>query len=258
MTFDKDISYVKSCNVWACKSLWAAVLQQAIEDALNHSKEAEMWLRCKNDGVGSFLWICHLFDLNPECVREIVVNRLNYQSRKSIDSISQRLHGSTLNLSASHVKTPIQPASCPESRPRPWQNVWYQLQIFEKIVWLSSVESGKPSTLSSYKGQLQYMLLQRCQLELICPILDEDDVVIQKILKHLGLWFVKPKPPPRANGPPVGHHIDYAHSQFPSYDDYNLDPEYPIDTYALWLKAGILTLTRRGLPEFGLNWHHSA
>jgi len=41
------------------------------------------------------------------------------------------------------------------------------------------------------------------------------------------------KPPPRANGPPIGHHIDYAHSQFPSYDDYNVGPEYPIDTYAL-------------------------
>ena len=155
MTFDRDISYVKSCNVGACKSLWAAVLKQAMEDALNHkgcytrSKNAMTWLRCKNDGVGSFLWICHLFDLNPECVRKIVVNGLNYQSRKSTDSISQRLHGSTLNLSASHVKTPIQPASCPESRPRPWQNVWYQLQIFEKIVWLSSVESGKPSTIDS-------------------------------------------------------------------------------------------------------------
>jgi len=115
MTFDKDISYIKSCNVEACKSLWAAVLQQAIEDALNHngyytrSKEAMTWLRCKNDGVGSFLWICHLFDLNPECVRKIVVNRLNYQSRKSIDFISQRLHGSNLNFPVSPLKTPIQP-----------------------------------------------------------------------------------------------------------------------------------------------------
>ena len=35
----------------------------------------------------------------------------------------------------------------------------------------------------------------------------EDPDIIKKILKHLGLWLVKSKPPPRANGPPVGHHI---------------------------------------------------
>jgi hypothetical protein len=102
MTFDKDISYVKSCNVGACKSLWAAVLEQAIEDILDNKgyymrKVAMTWLRCKNDGVGSFLWICHLFDLNPE------------SSRKRIESISQKLHGSTLNLSAPRLKTPTQP-----------------------------------------------------------------------------------------------------------------------------------------------------
>jgi len=30
----------------------------------------------------------------------------------------------------------------------------------------------------------------------------EDPEVIKKILKYLGLWLVKSKPPPRANGPP--------------------------------------------------------
>ena len=114
MTFYKDISYVKSCNDWACESLWGAVLEQEIEDALNGKgyyiwKEAMTWLRCKNYGVGSFLWICHLFNLNPECVREIVVNRLNYQSKKSIDSISQEVHGSSPNSSILPLKTPIQP-----------------------------------------------------------------------------------------------------------------------------------------------------
>ena len=73
----------------------------------------------------------------------------------------------------------------------------------------------------------------KCQGKMRIISFIDDDVVIQKILKHLGLWFVKPKPSPRANGPPVGHHIDYAHSQFPSYDDYNVDPEYPIHTHDL-------------------------
>jgi hypothetical protein len=30
----------------------------------------------------------------------------------------------------------------------------------------------------------------------------DDSEIIKKILKHLGLWNVKRKPPPRANGPP--------------------------------------------------------
>jgi hypothetical protein len=35
----------------------------------------------------------------------------------------------------------------------------------------------------------------------------EDPDVIKKILKHLGLWLVKPTPPPRANSPPSEPYI---------------------------------------------------
>ncbi len=38
----------------------------------------------------------------------------------------------------------------------------------------------------------------------------EDEDVISKILKHLGLWEVKQRPPPRANAPPLNIHIDYT------------------------------------------------
>jgi hypothetical protein len=31
----------------------------------------------------------------------------------------------------------------------------------------------------------------------------DDSEIIKKILNHLGLWDVKRKPPPRANGPPI-------------------------------------------------------
>jgi len=53
--------------------------------------------------------------------------------------------------------------------------------------------------------------------------------LIEKILKHLGLWAVKPRPPPkRANAPPSNIHIDYSYSQLPSSDDYlYVDAEYP-------------------------------
>jgi len=38
----------------------------------------------------------------------------------------------------------------------------------------------------------------------------ENEQVISKILKHLGLWEVKQRPPPRANAPPLNIHINYT------------------------------------------------
>ena len=70
----------------------------------------------------------------------------------------------------------------------------------------------------------------------------EDEEVISKIVKHLGLWEVKQRPPPRADAPPLNIHIDYTDSQIPSYEyDLCCDPDrstlrfstgYPIEMYA--------------------------
>jgi len=45
----------------------------------------------------------------------------------------------------------------------------------------------------------------------------ENEKVIKKILKHLGLWDLKSKPPPRANTPPhnIEPHLDYSDCQLP-------------------------------------------
>jgi hypothetical protein len=62
----------------------------------------------------------------------------------------------------------------------------------------------------------------------------EDEEVIKKILKHLGLWDRKARSPPKANALPVvqEYHIDYSDSQVPVSDDYlYVDPQYP-ETYA--------------------------
>ena len=48
----------------------------------------------------------------------------------------------------------------------------------------------------------------------------DDAEIIKKILNHLGLWDVKRKPPPRANGPPTEAIIIYDESSAPSVDDY--------------------------------------
>ena len=38
----------------------------------------------------------------------------------------------------------------------------------------------------------------------------EDEEIIKKILRHLGLWDVKQRPPPKAHAPPPTVHIDYS------------------------------------------------
>jgi hypothetical protein len=59
----------------------------------------------------------------------------------------------------------------------------------------------------------------------------DDSQLIKKILKHLGLWDVKRKLPPRANGPPTEAIIVYDESSSPSAHDYIIDVDYPIKTY---------------------------
>jgi len=59
----------------------------------------------------------------------------------------------------------------------------------------------------------------------------EDEELVKKILKHLSLWDVKHKPPPRANGPPTEAFTIYDDSSSPGADDYLMDADYPIETY---------------------------
>jgi len=59
----------------------------------------------------------------------------------------------------------------------------------------------------------------------------EDEEIIKKILKHLDLWDVRPKPAPRANDPPTETIIIYDQSSSPGPDDYLIDSSYPIESY---------------------------
>jgi len=59
----------------------------------------------------------------------------------------------------------------------------------------------------------------------------EDREVIEKILKHLGIWLVRKKPSAKANAPPLYIHLDYSDSQIsPDEDQSYKDPGYPIET----------------------------
>jgi hypothetical protein len=72
----------------------------------------------------------------------------------------------------------------------------------------------------------------KCQGKMTIISFIENEEVIEKILKHLGLWDLKSKPPPRANAPPVHVHLDYSDSQVPPREDHlNTDPNYPSQAY---------------------------
>jgi len=55
----------------------------------------------------------------------------------------------------------------------------------------------------------------------VISVIDDEDV-IKKILKHLGLWEIKQRPPPKATGPPkpAEYSIDYSVSQVPASDNW--------------------------------------
>jgi hypothetical protein len=61
----------------------------------------------------------------------------------------------------------------------------------------------------------------------------EDPSVIRDILKHLGLWLVRARLPPKAHAPPGGHDgvvSPYAQLQTNADTIYG-DPEYTWDEY---------------------------
>ena len=66
----------------------------------------------------------------------------------------------------------------------------------------------------------------RCQGSMRVIVFIENEDII-KILKHLGLWYIKRKPSPVANAPPI---IPDSYP-IPSVDDDVIDPDYPVETY---------------------------
>jgi len=73
------------------------------------------------------------------------------------------------------------------------------------------------------------LLCLRCFSEMRIISVIEDPDVMEKILKHLGLWNVKRNPQPVANGPPIDVFPAYDEQPGPRADDYIRDPDYPAD-----------------------------
>ena len=67
----------------------------------------------------------------------------------------------------------------------------------------------------------------KCQGSMRVIAFIENEDVIKKSLKHLGLWDIKRNSSPLANAPPF---IPDSYP-IPSVDDYVIDTDYPVATY---------------------------
>jgi hypothetical protein len=63
--------------------LWMGVVLQAIDDLerrtsltpLSAQDSAREWFASETDAVGSFVWTCHLIDLDPSFIRSVVAKK---------------------------------------------------------------------------------------------------------------------------------------------------------------------------------------
>jgi hypothetical protein len=63
--------------------LWTGVILQAIEDLHRRTSltprsaqdSAREWFASETDAVGSFIWTCHLIDLEPSFIRSLVAKK---------------------------------------------------------------------------------------------------------------------------------------------------------------------------------------
>jgi hypothetical protein len=71
----------------------------------------------------------------------------------------------------------------------------------------------------------------KCQGQMRIIAFIEDEEVIQKILRHLGLWDLKARPPPKVKAPSETIYLDDSESQDLPSDSFYAHPDYPMDAY---------------------------
>ena len=82
------------------------------------------------------------------------------------------------------------------------------------------------------KAKIYPLTCPKCSGEMKVISVIEDEEVIKKILKHLGLWEIKSRPPPKIEKSTkvVDPVIDCSDSQVPSSDEYlYYDVEFPVE-----------------------------
>jgi hypothetical protein len=71
----------------------------------------------------------------------------------------------------------------------------------------------------------------KCQGQMRIVAFIEDEEVIEKMLKHLGLWEAKARPPPKVKAPSETIYLDDSESQDLPSDSFYAHPDYPMDSY---------------------------
>jgi len=71
----------------------------------------------------------------------------------------------------------------------------------------------------------------RCQGQMRILAFIEDEEVIEKMLRHLGLWEAKARPPPKVKAPSETIYLDDSESQDLPSDSFYAHPDYPMDSY---------------------------
>lgn len=126
---DQTFAGVESTSIEGVKKLWAAVMVQAVDDLHGRNQkvlsrqerqwqgEAKGWVTDSRTNCGSFIWICRLFDVDPDRARKAVLEgsgfTLNltwhigrklraYRAQNNLDQIEM---GRILGLSSTTVSS---------------------------------------------------------------------------------------------------------------------------------------------------------
>jgi hypothetical protein len=78
--------------------------------------------------------------------------------------------------------------------------------------------------------EVDSLVCPKCQGKMKIIAFIEDEEVINKILKHLGLWDLKTRPPPKLKSPPFTKNIVYEPSDT-DHPPFYPDPDYPVEMY---------------------------
>jgi len=90
----------------------------------------------------------------------------------------------------------------------------------------------------------------KCQGRMKIKGFIEDEEVIQKILKPLGLWDVRTRLPPRAKGTSVTINLDDSEFQTLFPESFYAHMDYPVDYAGFQNRAGLIRWLRFLLSIF--------
>lgn len=97
----------------------------------------------------------------------------------------------------------------------------------------------KSSRLIQKIYEVDLLMCPKCQERMKIITFIEDEEAIEKTLKHLELWEMKARLPPRAKTPSVTIYLDNLDSQISFPDFFYADPDYPTNSNSISKPHGV-------------------